>query len=101
MNKFESVQTDIKKTQQLIKNVIKRNQNSPTDTISEINSGDVILKDQSEIANKFNEYFTSIGSTIASKIPQIDGNHLEFITNDISNTIFLNPINELELKSID
>ena len=29
-----------------------------------------------------------------------NGNHLEFIKNDISNTIFLNPTNELELKSI-
>ena len=33
-------------------------------------------------------------------MPQIDGNHLEFIKNDISNTIFLNSTNELELKSI-
>ena len=91
---------DIKKTWQLIKNVIKGNQNSSTDWIREMNSGDVILKDQFQIANKFNEYFTSIGSTLASKIPQIDGNHIEFIQNDISNTIFLNPINELEIKSI-
>ena len=67
MNKFESVKTDIKKTWQLIKNVIKRNQNSSTDRISEINSGDLILKDQSQIANKFNEYFTSIGSTLQVK----------------------------------
>ena len=35
MNKFESVKTDIKKTWQLTKNVIKRNQNFPTDRISE------------------------------------------------------------------
>ena len=47
--------------------------------ISEINSEDLILEDQFQIANKCNEYFTSIGSTLASKIPQIDGNHLEFI----------------------
>ena len=60
-------------------NVIKRNQNSPTDRISEINSGDLILKDQFQIENKFNEIFTNIWSAIASKIPQIDGNHLEFI----------------------
>ena len=52
MNTFKSVKTDIKKTWQLIKNVIKGNQNSPTDRISEINSGDLILKDQSQIANK-------------------------------------------------
>ena len=82
------------------KNVIKRNQNSPTDSISEINSGDLILKNQSQISNKFNEYFTSIESTLASKIPQIDGNHLAFIKNDINNTVFLNPNNELELKRI-
>ena len=49
---------------------------------------------------KFNEYFTSIGSTLASKIPQIDGNHLEFIKNYISNVIFLNPTNEHEIKRI-
>ena len=28
---------------------------------------------------KFNEYFTRIGYTLASKIPQRDGNHIEFI----------------------
>ena len=79
INEFESVKTDIKKTWQLIKNVIKRNQNCPSDMISEINSGDITLKDQSQIANKCNVYFTSIGSTLASKIPQIDDNHLDFI----------------------
>ena len=89
MNKFESVKTDNKNTWQLIKNVIKRNQNSPNDRISKINSVDLILKDESQIANKFNKYFISIGSTLASKIPQNDGNHLEFITNDISNTIII------------
>ena len=43
MNKFKSAKNDIKKTWQLLKNVIKRNrnQNSPTDRISEINSGDI------------------------------------------------------------
>ena len=99
MNKFESAKTDIKKTWQLIKNVIKRNQNSPSERTGEINSGDLILKEQSQIVNKFNDYFTNIGSTLASKIRQIDGNHLEFIKNYFSNTIFLNPSNELELKS--
>ena len=54
MNKFEYVKNDIKKTWQLIKNEIKCNQNSPTDRISEINSRDVILKDQFQIENKFN-----------------------------------------------
>ena len=39
-------------------------------------------------------------STLASTIQQIDGNYLEFIKNDISNTIFLIPTNELEIKSV-
>ena len=55
MNKFESAKTDIKKTWQLLKNIIERNQNSPTDRISEINSEDLILKDQFQIENKLNE----------------------------------------------
>ena len=38
MNKFESAKTDIKKTWHLIQNVIKRNQNPPTDSLGEINS---------------------------------------------------------------
>ena len=42
---------------------------------------------------------TSIGSTLASKISHTDGNYLEFI-NYINNTIFLNPTNKLEIKSI-
>ena len=58
-------------------------------TSSEINSGDLILKDQSQIANKFNEYFTSIGSTHASKSSQIDGNHLEFINMILVTPYFL------------
>ena len=82
------------------KKVIKRNRNSPTGRISEINSRDLILKDEFQIANKFNEYFTSIGFILASEILQIDGNHLEFIQNDISNTIVLNQTNELEINSI-
>ena len=51
----------------------------PNLTIKEINIGNKIISDKHEMANKFNEYFTNIGPTLANKIPHVDGDHLQFI----------------------
>ena len=39
-------------------------------TITQVKDGDTIYTEDHDIAKSFNEYFTSIGSTLANKIPQ-------------------------------
>ena len=40
----------------------------PNSAIKEININNKIISDKYEMANKFNEYFTNIGPTLANKI---------------------------------
>ena len=77
---FEDVRNDIKRTWQLIKNVIDDKLGcSKTIFVKELSCGSSTLTDPMSIANKFNEYFTDIGPNLADKIPYISGSHLDYI----------------------
>ena len=52
------------------------------------------------MANKFNEYFTDIGSTLANKIPHVKGDQLQFIKTFSGDLMFIMPTDELEIKRI-
>ena len=52
----------------------------PNSIIKEIIIDNKIINDNHEMANKFKEYFTNIGTMLANKIPQVNGDHLQFIT---------------------
>ena len=82
--------------------------NEATDTetkigcsISEIiNQNNSIIQDKKDIANEFNDYFTSIGQTIISKINKPPSNSDPLKTNNCSTSMFLFPITENEIISL-
>ena len=56
--------------------------------------------DPREIANRFCEYFTNVGPSLANKLPDSGTSHDSYLTNRISETIFCNPVTVTELKEI-
>lgn len=58
-----------------------------------------IIDDPKEIANKFNDYFTNIGHSLANKIKQNDNNSFDkYLSGSYQSSLFLNPITEHELE---
>ena len=52
------------------------------------------------IANGFNDYFVNIGPTLASKIKSEGLSHRSFLHNDLYESFFLDPTNEVEIMNI-
>lgn len=58
------------------------------------------ITDHSEIAKKFNSYFSTVGKILQEQIPESPNNPLEFVTNSEINIDTLEPISEVELIAI-
>ena len=58
------------------------------------------ISDPYTIANKFCEVFTNMGPDLAKKLPPSDISHSSFLKNKISETIFLKPVTEDEIKKL-
>jgi len=58
-----------------------------------------ITKDKSQIANKFNEYFTNIGSGRVTKIPPVSGDFRKYVYNgqSINQSFFFQPTDPSEI----
>ena len=87
---------NINKVWQGIKSIISAKSKSNTvPTCLEINN--VIVTDQTCIANTFNDYFSTIASKIRDKIPNLNKHFSSFLENPVGNTIFLSPTNPEEV----
>ena len=59
------------------------------------------ISDPFRIANKFCEYFTNVGPSLASKLSNSRILYETYLSNNrVSETIFLKPVTERELKEI-
>ena len=58
------------------------------------------VSDKHLIANKFNDFFVNIGSSLAEKIPPGQCDPITYVKNGNINTIFLRPVNNDEVMSI-
>ena len=56
--------------------------------------------DPKTIADGFNNYFVNIDSTIASKIPDNNVSHRQFLSDNIKPSTFFKPTNETEIKQV-
>ena len=65
---------------------------------SEIYFNDSIIEDPNEISEKFNNYFVKVGQSIAANISNAnDTSFKRFLTNSVSQSITLVPLNPNEL----
>jgi len=99
--RFEEIRDDVKRTWQLIRNVIDDNIGvSKSTSVDELVCNSKVVTDPKSIANKFNDYFTHVGPNLAEKIPTISGSHLDYMKNNVINTMFLKPVTTYEIKNI-
>ena len=59
-----------------------------------------LITDPKSIADGFNNYFVNIGPTLASKIPENNLSHRQFLPDSIEPSLFLKPTNESEIKNV-
>ena len=96
---FEENKSNIKQTWKEIKKIVNLNKKN-TVMPESIKKGHHFIHDEKEIANEFNSFFTSIGNTIDSKIPHVETNFKDYLTNKQENSFRLNPTTPLEISNI-
>ena len=68
-----------------------------TDTF--ITSNGVTCTDNTDIANNFNIYFTTVGNTLAANLPQTDNDQIELIESNPENFVCI-PTTTAEINNI-
>ena len=71
VGRFNEIQGDISKTWQVLNSILPRS--SKCDSIREVQINNDVITDPLTICNKFNQYFTCIGSNLAKKNPAYRG----------------------------
>ena len=88
-----------KKTWSLIKSVISSKHSSYGPTAMKDNRCNTINNPQL-IANKFNEFFTNIGPSLATKIPHSTVDHKSYLSGSFSDSFFASPTTPDEIINI-
>lgn len=98
-SKFESAKSDLKLTWKLINEVISKRNNKPT-MPSKLMLDNEALTNPTKIAERFCNYFTNIGPSLASKVPQVDSSFSSFLIENTNTPICLKLTDVNELRSI-
>ena len=82
---------DSRKSWSIIKDIINKNQKAQVQTTFRLNDGGII-SDKSAIANRFNEFFTNVGPTLAKCIPKVDKEPKSYLCKRIQESLYLAPV---------
>ena len=88
---------DLNKVWKTINDLVKNNKRNCPDTITK---NGVDIKDPTEIAQTFNEYFTSIGPELASSIDFNVRHFADYICDHSETSLFFTPVTENEILTI-
>ena len=89
---------NLKKTWSIIKDVLNKNKTSKINDTFKYNN--CVTSDKNVIANKFNDYFVNIGTTLAATIPQGGPSYNSYLPPANEDSIFLAPTNTEEIRKI-
>ena len=95
---FTQFKSNLKKSWSLIKGVINKKTTKCTQVKFNING--LLTSDGKEIVNAFNNYYTNIGSSLASHIPTSSKNPVDYITKNVVHSLFLRPVDNCEVQNI-
>ncbi|MFZ2538568.1 MAG: hypothetical protein WAX04_06660, partial [Oscillospiraceae bacterium] len=98
-NKLIEIKDSSSKTWQLL-NQMTSQKCSNTRQINEVNVNDSIIKDPQTITEKFNKFFSNVGSDLAAKIPSCNKKPTEFLKGDYLNSMYFAPTEETEVKEL-
>ena len=96
---FVNSSNDIKKTWSGIRSLVTLKSTSSS-SVSSLTINQKTISDPLTIANSFNEFFTTVGSSLAKKIPKSKKPFFRYLGNKIQNSFFLKPVQEQEIKKI-
>ena len=89
----------MKKSWGIIKQIINRNQKPHIQNRSKI-WDNLITSDKNFICNRFNDFFVSIGPTLAKPIPKVNESPLSYMGNRLIESIYLEPVTENEINTL-
>ena len=89
---------DIKNTWKVLKQAMNISKNKSN--ISKVRSNNRIIEDSKNIANIFNEHFSTIGANLAKNIPPSKKHFSEFLGQPNPNSIFFAPTTRYEIIDI-
>lgn len=92
---FQSCTANIKKTWQVIKNILNKSKGPAL--VDSFKSNGNIISDKREVANKFNEYFANIGPSLAKKIPKNTISHSSFLNGNYKTSFSVFPTTPEEI----
>ena len=90
---------DIRKSWVIIKGIIHKNRKEQVQTKFKLQDGNVTAQ-KAIISNKFNDFFVNIGPTLSKAIPSGSKLPTAYLGDMIKETIFLTPVDSLEVKNI-
>ena len=93
-----SNKNNLRKVWTIIKQVINRKKSSKIH--DKFMHNNKVNTDPKTIADGFNNYFVNIGPTLASKIPDNNVSHRQFLSDSIKPSLFLKPTNETGIKQV-
>ena len=97
-NLIEMNKNNIRKSWQVIKEIINKNRTSKQQTAFKVN--DRLTEDKQKIANGFNKFFVEIGPTLEKKCPPSPESPITWMKDRSNNSFFVVPTNETEVYNI-
>ena len=97
-SQFQQNVGNIRKSWEIIREVINRKKNKKKSDMFVINGSKV--DDTAQIANSFNEFYLNIADNISQSLPPANRHYSSFMPNANPNTIFLTPVTNNEIKTI-
>lgn len=97
-NFFLQANNDIKRTWRGIKQIINLRGTTSHNIPQKIEIDGLMLNDKQNIANAFNDYFTSIGPDLASKVPESNTSFDKFMNSRLKNSFVLFPVTAGEIE---
>ena len=96
--RFEQIKGNMKKTWNMINQIIGRNKKDNQQTV--FKKGTDLVTSPIEIANEFNTFFVNIGPKLAKEINNSGKDYFEYMNNPLYENIFMKPIVETEIIKI-
>ena len=96
--RFEQIKGNMKKTWNMINQIIGRNKKDNQQTV--FKKGTDLVTSPIEIANEFNKFFVNIGPKLAKEINNSGKDYFEYMNNPLCENIFMKPIVETEIIKI-
>ena len=90
---------NIRKTWQILKNIINKHKKSKCQDKFKLSDGSM-TSDKQTISTKFNDFFVNIGPTLARAIPDQNITPDKYLTDRVTNTIFLSPVSLEEITKL-